>query len=173
MGGRLGWPVVSTDTMGRHPGRPWKKAPEEVPGHVAWHYLSMPVEELVEDVLRHYRVNIWPRAEVVMREGGGKGLVMEGSALWPELVAGLRMEGVRGVWLTGADAVLERRIKVESGYALRDARGRELIERFVARTLRYNTLMMEAVRRLGLASVEVREGMGVEEVAGLCLGAVA
>jgi 2-phosphoglycerate kinase len=164
VGERLGWEVVSTDMLGRHPGRPWKTAPEEVPGHVAWHYLSMPVEGLVEDVLRHYRVNIWPRVEAVVRERSGSGVVVEGSAVWPELAAGLKMEGVAGLWLTGSEGMLERRIRAESADETRDARGRELIDRFVGRTLRFNALIMKAVERLGFASVRVEEGMEKEVV---------
>ena len=54
---RLGWTRISTDTLARHPGRPWRPAPEKVPDHVAEHYLSLSVNELLKDVLRHYRVN--------------------------------------------------------------------------------------------------------------------
>ena len=49
---RLGWTRISTDTLARHPGRPWKPAPEKVPDHVAEHYLSLSVNELIEDVPR-------------------------------------------------------------------------------------------------------------------------
>jgi 2-phosphoglycerate kinase len=173
MGERLGWRVISTDTMGRHPGRPWRKSPEAVPGHVAWHYLSMPVEELVEDVLRHYRVNVWPRVEELVRDHAARdeGLVMEGSALWPELVAGLKVDGVAGVWLTGSREMFERRIFAESGHAGKAGREREMIEKFLARTVGYDALMMEAVERLGLAGVRVDEGESVECVAERCLEA--
>ena len=57
---KLGWDHVSTDSLARHPGRPWKPAPEKVPEHVTRHYLCLSVDELVEDVLHHYRVNVWP-----------------------------------------------------------------------------------------------------------------
>ena len=44
----------------------WKPAPEKVPDYVAEHYLRLPVYELIEDVLRHYRVNVWPKVEAMV-----------------------------------------------------------------------------------------------------------
>ena len=34
LAGTLGWAHVSTDSLARHPGRPWKPAPEKVP--ITW-----------------------------------------------------------------------------------------------------------------------------------------
>ena len=56
---RLGWRRLSTDSLARHPGRPWKTGGCVVPDHVAEHYLSLSVDELIEDVLAHYR-SLWP-----------------------------------------------------------------------------------------------------------------
>lgn len=63
----LGWRLISTDELARHPGRPWRSAPERVPDHVAEHYLTLPVDELIADVLHHYRVNVWPSVETLIR----------------------------------------------------------------------------------------------------------
>ena len=84
---RLGWTRISTDSLARHPGRPWKPKGEEVPDHVAEHYLSLSVDELLEDVLRHYRAVVWPKVEAIvasrLNDSCETGLVLEGSALWP------------------------------------------------------------------------------------------
>ena len=69
---------------------------------VAEHYLSLSVDELMEDVLRHYRANVWPQVEEIVAshsdEASTTGLVLEGSALWPEFAtkSGLR-QGRRAV----------------------------------------------------------------------------
>ncbi len=57
---QLQWEYVSTDKLARHPGRPWRVGKTKVPAHVAKHYLSLSVDELVSDVLRHYELNVWP-----------------------------------------------------------------------------------------------------------------
>ena len=54
-----GWKVIATDQLARHPGRPWKTPPETVPQPVAEHYLSLLADELLADVLQHYR-SLWP-----------------------------------------------------------------------------------------------------------------
>ena len=117
---RLGWAHVSTDSLARHPGRPWKPAPEKVPVHVAEHYLSLSVDELIEDVLRHYRVNVWPKVEEIVashsNDTATTGIVLEGSALWPEFATSLDLDRTAAVWLTASEEVLSQRIHDGSGY---------------------------------------------------------
>jgi 2-phosphoglycerate kinase len=167
---RLGWEAASTDYLARHPGRPWAQKPLEVRPHVAEHYLTLSVDELIASVLAHYR-NIWPLAEVRVRErvAGGEALVLEGSALWPPLVAQLRLPEVAAVWLTTSPAIFETRMRRESAYEAADARGRRMIDQFLARTLRYDTDMKAEVDALGLPLVEIAPGDDVDAVADRCL----
>lgn len=106
LGSELGWSHISTDSLARHPGRPWRKTPETVPEDVAEHYLSLSEEELVADVLRHYR-SMWPDIETMVRsrviDPSTERLMLEGSALWPESVANLNLDEVAAIWLTATD----------------------------------------------------------------------
>jgi adenylate kinase family enzyme len=45
---------VSTDSLTRHPGRPWQTGSSPVPDKVTHHYQELSTDELVEDVLQHY-----------------------------------------------------------------------------------------------------------------------
>ena len=116
----LGWSRISTDSLARHPGRPWRQQPETVPDHVADHYLSLSVDELLSDVLRHYRVNVWPKVEEIIasyaNDTSSTGVVIEGSAVWPEFVVGLNPDSVTALWLTASRDVLTQRIYGESLY---------------------------------------------------------
>ena len=144
--------LLSTDTLARHPGCPWGEVGRRP--HVIEHYLSLSVEELLADVLRHYRENVWP--QVVERiEAAESGLIIEGSALWPELVATLDRPGVEAVFLTASDDLFRHRIHSESHFATLSGQDRELVEKFLARTLLYNRRMVEEATRLGLESVDV------------------
>ena len=91
------------------------------------HYLLLPLDELLSDVLRHYRENVWPKAKAIVMhhamDPAADRLILEGSALLPELVAGLRVHGVAALWLTADDALFERRIYAESRYATRSPSG--------------------------------------------------
>ena len=168
----LGWEHLSTDSLARHPGRPWKPAVEEVPGHVAEHYLTLSVEELIEDVLRHYRVNVWPKVEEIIasRSDGSSatGIVLEGSALWPELVPVLDFDKAAALWLTADDEVLRQRIYAGSLYISKSVYERMMIDKFLERTLVYNARMVAAVNRQGFTLVDVLRS-DVAELTERCL----
>lgn len=169
---QLGWEHQSTDTLARHLGRPWQTAPgrEEI---VAAHYTSLTVEELVADVLRHYKDNVWPLVERIaaarVSADRGPGLVIEGSALLPELRARLGFDNVGAAWLVTDRELLQRRIHGESGYAAKVAQERALIDKFLARTLRYNELLEDNLRTFGLTGVRVAGDIDVLDLAELCL----
>ena len=167
---KLRWTQISTDKLARHPGRPWK--PEPVPDHVAEHYLSLSVRELIEDVLHHYRVNVWPQVETIVTatatDTSKKRIIVEGSALWPEFVATLDVANLAAIWLTASDAVFEQRIRAASEYRTKSQRERVMVDKFLKRSLLYNAQMMDAIRQHGLMSVDVNAA-SVDELAQKCL----
>lgn len=164
---KLDWDHLSTDKLARHPGRPWKVNEREVPEDVAEHYLSLSVDDLMADVLRHYR-GMWRGIEGIIGERANGSatdqLVLEGSALWPESVATLDCENVVAVWLTASDDLFRSRIHALSGFDRVSAREQSMIRKFLQRTHRYNERMMAAVRRLGLASFDVEAAASLNEL---------
>lgn len=164
---RLGWDVTSTDSLARHPGRPWRVGDREVPAHVDEHYSSLAVEELLIDVLAHYR-RLWSGIQAIitkrMQDGASAGLILEGSALWPESVAELNLEALRAVWLTGSDDLFRNRIYRGSGFERASPHERLLIQQFLDRTILYNERMMAVINRLGLTSIKVEEHDAPQEL---------
>ena len=169
---KLGWTQISTDKLARHPGRPWKPEPQQVPDHVAEHYLSLSVRELIEDVLHHYKVNVWPQVEAIVTATATatskERIIVEGSALWPEFVAALDIANLAAVWLTASDAVFEQRIRAASQYRTKSQRDRMMVDKFLKRSLLYNAQMMDAIRQHGLVSVDVNAA-SVDELTQRCL----
>ena len=175
--GRLGFDCLSTDGLARHPGRPWPTPEWEVPPHVDEHYRSLTVDELITSVLDHYQ-RLWPRIEELITAHadaatGRAGLVLEGSALWPTSVAKLAVPYTAAVWLTADECVLSARMRTASDYGRMSAHDRRLVDKFLARTLRYQTLMLDAVARLGLDRVDTGRGGSPEKLAEAVLGAAA
>ncbi len=166
---QLGWQNRSTDKLARHPGRPWQVAPKQVPSHVADHYLSLSPEALLADVLRHYRESVWPLVKDIVSLHATDctidRLIMEGSALLPELVATLMLENVAAFWLTASDTYFTRRIYQNSQYETKSPREKRMIDQFLARTWLYNMGMMTTVKRLGLVSVDIDQIPGVNDLA--------
>ncbi|EST26277.1 hypothetical protein N566_24025 [Streptomycetaceae bacterium MP113-05] len=173
---RLGFDCRSTDGLARHPGRPWRTAGWEVPGHVAEHYASLTVDELITSVLDHY-AGLWPRIETLIAthaagDGPGAGLVLEGSALWPATVAGLRHPRTAAVWLTADDAVLRARMHDASGYDTATEDERRLVDAFLARSVRFQDLLRETLATFGLNALEVGPSRPVPAAADAVLDAV-
>ncbi|MFF4273695.1 hypothetical protein [Streptomyces sp. NPDC001536] len=159
---RIGFEYRSTDGLARHPGRPWGT----VPAHVVEHYGTLAVDELIRSVLDHY-ARLWPRIEELITEratGGGPGLVLEGSALWPDRVAGLSVPHTRAVWLTADEAVLGARVRESA----RDEERRHPVDKFLARSVRYQQLMVESVDAHGLCRVDT-SGRPVAEMVDVIL----
>ncbi|NUU22476.1 MAG: hypothetical protein HOV68_13320 [Streptomycetaceae bacterium] len=171
---RLGFVCRSTDQLARHPGRPWRTPEREVPPHVAEHYAGLAVDELIVSVLGHY-ARLWPRIEELITEhasGGGPGLVLEGSALWPARVAKLAVPHTASVWLTADMPVLRERIRTAGRYAEATDEERFLMDQFAARTERYQVLMQDAAEEAGLPRIDAGDGRSVVELAGAVLALV-
>lgn len=171
----LGWRRISTDSLARHPGRPWRQQPDAVPDHVAEHYLSLSVDELLSDVLRHYRINVWPKVEEIIdscsNDDSGAGVIVEGSALWPEFVVDLDIDRIAALWLTASEHVLTQRIYEDSQYLSKGPRERMLIEKFLDRTLGYAARMVDVAERHELTLVDVLQS-SPEELSDRCMSAL-
>lgn len=168
----LGWTHISTDRLERHPGRPWASIPNQVPDHVSEHYLSLTVDELIEDVLRHYKLNVWPKVEAIiashLNDPTASGMVLEGSALWPDFVSNLDFTKVAAIWLTASDELFQLRIHANSLYTSKSPRERTMIDKFLERSLAYDKRMVEAVNRHRLNLLDVTH-CDVNQLAQICL----
>lgn len=163
---KLGWTHVSTDSLARHPGRPWKSAPDKVPDDVAEHYICLSVDELIADVIHHYRVNVWPKVESIIashsNDASTTGVILEGSALWPEFAKSLDFTKTIAIWLTASDELFRQRIHSNSQYTSKSIREKMMIDKFIKRTIAYNALMVEAVNRHAFTLLEVQRPDAME-----------
>ena len=158
-GAKLGWPVISTDRLGRHPGRPWPAQGRAVPPHVAEHHATHDAEALLESNLEHYRA-MWPLIETLvtahLTAPMGR-LIVEGSGCWPDQMRQTALPGTAALWLVATDDQIANRIRAESGYAAADPAAQFAIDRFIARSQLFNRRLAERLAALGLPATEVRE----------------
>lgn len=162
LGERLGWPVRSTDTMGRHPGRPWPQVREPV----AEHYRRLSDETIYWFLLTHQE-NIWPHIRQQITEAASQniGSVFEGSALRPEFLVTLEGLDIHPLGLYAEEGFLRDRILAGSGYAQRDADQQLLIGKFITRSLRQNADFLETGKKLGLPMLNVADQAALAEFA--------
>ncbi len=153
---RLGWQSLSTDGLARHPGRPWGDA---VPDDVRAYFLSRSTEQLVDEVFAHYRTNVWPIAQAIIHTRVANPfdscIVMEGSAILPEMVAGAGIGETQAIWLTAPAQLITQRMHETSGYADGTPGDRHLIDRFLDRSLGFNERLLEHLEATGGRCIDV------------------
>ncbi|MEA5595471.1 2-phosphoglycerate kinase [Rivularia sp. UHCC 0363] len=162
---KLNWNYLSTDKLARHPGRPWVGANgKAIPENVAEHYRNLSTDGLFSDVLSHYEKNVLPQVEDIV--SSQEYLIIEGSALYPGLVANLVNENhLKAIWLTARDRLFQNRIYNQSNFNNLGEDKKYLIQKFLERTLLYNKRMMELVEQLGFISIDVESTLTVDELA--------
>jgi 2-phosphoglycerate kinase len=172
---KLSWNYLSTDTLARHPGRPWVSTKvKSIPEHVVQHYQTLSVEALFLDVLDHYQNNVLPQLEAMVHahtfDLSRECLVLEGSALWPRFVANLVDKNtVKAIWLTASEEFFRSRILAESNFDNVSQDRQYLIQKFLARTLLYDRCMRDEIERLGFICVDVEFLSMTDELAKKCL----
>jgi len=82
-------------------------------------------------------------------------LVLEGSAILPDMVCASQFERAGCIWLTAANDLIRERILESSRFDGRSQSERELIEAFTQRTLAINEIVVESARRLGQRCLDV------------------
>lgn len=172
MANKIGWSFLSTDSLARHPGRPWRKNPKDIPKHVVEHYSTLSVDELFEDVLSHYR-RVWANVKTIIsmyaNDPSYGRLIIEGSAIWPEFAADHNAPNTRSIWLTAENHQFQDRIYRESNYEQVSDPEKHLIEKFLKRTQVFNERMMSVINQLNLMSIEVHDGLSPDDVSDTCL----
>lgn len=148
----LGWQVLSTDKMGRHPGRPWP----EVRVPVAEFYRSLS-DETIYWFQRVHQENMWPhvRQQIADASGRQEGRIFEGSALRPEFLATLDEPDLVPLGLYADDEFLRARILLSSGYRQQDEANRLLIDKFITRSLRQNADYLAVANDHGFQVINV------------------
>ena len=158
LAGRLGWRHVSADRLSRHPGRPWSNDGASLPDDVIEHFSRLSPEELLEDVMSHYRGNVWPIVDAIVRShvrnSFDRGLVLEGSAILPELYESSSLpDACSAIWLRISKPDLRERILLSSRFETRRLDEQELIEAFFDRAVRFNSTIAEAAVARGYACI--------------------
>ncbi|MFB9947252.1 AAA family ATPase [Rhizobium puerariae] len=154
----LGWNMVSTDSLARHPGRPWPSVRQPVA-----EYYARLSPETIYWFLRVHHENMWPGIRRIIEEElqAGRPFVFEGSALRPESIAPLVSEAIAGVFLHADNDFLQERMQSEAGYRQAGEADRRVMDSFIERSLRDNSEMRADAEKHGLRMVDVADAGAV------------
>jgi 2-phosphoglycerate kinase len=164
---QIGWECKSTDSLARHPGRPWPQRNKKVPEHVEDHYLNLKAEELLESIILHHRRMSPIVAELIkstVKNSSMKKLVLEGSALWPFIASHHNLREVHSVWLTASPETNRSRIHQSSAFVSADERGKSLITKFLERSILFEEKTTQLVSDHGCRILDVDEFKTTEAV---------
>ncbi|TFG70662.1 MAG: hypothetical protein E4H27_05720 [Anaerolineales bacterium] len=111
---------------------------------MAEHYLTLAVDELIENALRHYKVNVWPiivsLVTTCATDPSADCIILEGSALWPESVATLDLSNIAALWLMAGDDFFRQRIYAASAYHTLPPRICMLVDKFLQRAMDHSAV---------------------------------
>lgn len=165
LGDDLGFDLLSTDSLAKHPGRPWRTIPKEVPLHVRKHYLNLSTKELVDSVLTHYD-SLWTRISEIIKShlSNGQNLIIEGSAILPS-TWDLQSKGkVFAFWLTSADKFLLERIRCTSNYFKKEDEDKLLIDKFYDRTILFKRTVLGEVSNSNMRVIDVDNLKAIDDI---------
>lgn len=156
----LGCHAISTDSLARHPGRPWP----EVRPPVAEYYSQLSLET-VYWFLRAHHENMWLglRQRIEAESCARKLFVFEGAALRPEYISTLLCDEISGVCLHANEDFLRERMRREAQYD-QSKTSQRIINKFIDRSLRDNAEMYEAAQKYGVKTVDVAVDFAMDDL---------
>lgn len=149
---RLGWEAISTDSLARHPGRPWPGIPAPVE-----EYYARLSADTIHWFLKVHHQNIWPLicSLIDNKSGTDNPVIFEGAALRPEFIAPLLGGTVAGVFLHAGNDFLLERMRSHARYDDATAGQRRIMDAFIERSLRENTDMLASAQEHRLPIVDI------------------
>lgn len=157
----LGWDLISTDTLARHPGRPW---PTLRPA-VAEFYSSLS-PETIHWFLKVHHENTWPlvRQKIDSFRHNRRYFICEGAALRPEYLAMLSTNPTECICFYADEDFLLNRMRSEAAYDLARRSLRHIIDKFIERSLRDNEELKASAQRNNIKLVNAADTIEVNEL---------
>jgi 2-phosphoglycerate kinase len=153
LAGMLDCPVVSTDSLGRHPGRPWTGVPDPV----LEFYSGLSIDA-VHWFLRVHHQNMRPVIQAVIAEiRPGEGFILEGAAIRPEYLEGWGITPGSAVCLHARADVLRSRILKSSDYPSQSPAVKAATDAFIQRSLLENSALLDAAKQKGVHLVDTTD----------------
>ena len=157
---RLLRPCVSTDDIGLALQSVLDINPMKGYGYPDYYAQRTP-QQLIDDIVTYHKKLAPAIARLVEEHADwGDPLVMEGWALYPELVRKIENEQVFSVWLIAGEGLLEQRVRMNTSFSGNE----KVMENYLARSEWHNRTMLEQCVALGRKFIRVELGMTTEEI---------
>ncbi|UCI32033.1 hypothetical protein [Mesorhizobium sp. B4-1-4] len=162
IGSAIRCPVISTDMLGRHPGRPWTGVPDAVLEF--YHRMS---DDAIHWFLQVHHENMRPLigAKIEAVRETGEGFILEGAALRPEYLGDWQIGEALAVCLHVEPNSLRERIRTGSNHSQQNDTIKVAIDKFTERSVRENEALAETAVRNKIEVVDVTDFKGADRLA--------
>lgn len=145
-----GCTALSTDKLGRHPGRPWEGAPEPVLS-----FFGALDAATIHWFLTVHHANLRP--VIAARLAEARPMVLEGAALRPEFLNGWGIAPTQALCLTAAPEVLSARMRAAAEATMPSDAVVAATEAFITRSLTESQALTQAAHRAGVPVWDVSD----------------
>jgi len=162
---KLGFPCLSTDDIGEvlqtvcdiNPMRGYEY-PE--------YYARREKQQLIDDIAAYHRKLEPAIARLVeIHSSWGDPLILEGWALYPELVRRLENDQVFSVWLIAQEGLLAQRVRTSTSFYALAKEPEKVIENYLHRSLWHNQKLLAQCKAQNRNYILVGENTAAEETA--------
>jgi len=170
---RLQYGCISTDDLGAA-----IAAVTKATTHPEFHYMgeqdyrdyyaANSAEKLIRDIDDQHQA-LWPALQTLFQNHSSWGtpIIIEGWALRPDYVSELGGD-IAGLFLLAEDALIENRVR--SSRFSENANHREaMLQRYLERSVWYNSVIKGQISRLGLRAIQVSEDMQPNKIYDQCM----
>ena len=122
------------------------------------YYIDKSEEELIEDI-QEYHIKIWPAVKrlVEIHSSWGTPIVIEGYALYPQLVNSIKTKGVRSIWLIGDEELFQERIAANKLFHEGASVPKLMIKKYLQRSIWHNLRLLQEATECGEVFFNVNE----------------
>ncbi|MDR2687948.1 MAG: hypothetical protein LBB75_09350 [Oscillospiraceae bacterium] len=126
------------------------------------YYAMRTKQQIIGDIVVYHRKLEPALTSLVEKHAAwGDPLVMEGWALYPELVRRIENEQVFSVWLIAGEGLFEQRVRKNTSFSENE----KVVENYLARSEWHNRTLLEQCIALKRNYIRVDLGMTAEEIA--------
>ena len=125
------------------------------------YYALRTVEQIIDDIVVYHKKLEPAIASIVEKHASwGDPLIMEGWALYPELVRRIENEQVFSVWLIAGEGLFEQRVRKNTSFSENE----KVVANYLARSEWHNKTMLEQCIVLKRSYIRVELGMTTEQI---------
>lgn len=140
---KLEWPCISTDDIGEVLQTVTDINPMKGQDYTDY-YINTDKEKLIEDIIKyHAQIESAIKKLIDIHSTWGNPIIIEGWALYPDILDDLDTEEVKSVWLIANKQLLESRLQSNTSFYKDTENPEKMLENYLYRSLWHNDFLLE------------------------------